>query len=368
VDDLETKQIKSALLVFLEGENQGSEIRVNPPRTLEVGRSEECDIFLGEKKISRKHCRIIVENDQVILEDLQSTNGTMLNKKQAKDKNEIFSEDLVQVGTSLIKITIEYQAQVSPQTENRKAEISAPAPKPIEEKDLKTDFEASSGVMSIVDESSQSMGMSALTREQKNISSQPMERKPLMSNPSEKKPKTLSGDLSAMGLADLLQNLSQNNKSGDLSLNNKLGEVYIVEGKVVGAKTGNVQGRKALYRMLSWREGEFELLPLEEKFKASEVEQPIDDNIENLLMEGFRQFDEIEKMQKKLPPLGARLRLRSNLEAPLSRLHPKVLDVLQLVMNKGTFQAVLDQADDSDLEVSKMIYYLLKKEYIEIEA
>lgn len=347
MSDLALKQIKSVLLYFLEGENQGSEIRVNPPRILELGRSEECDIFLGEKKISRKHCKIIVENESVILEDLNSTNGTMLNKKQAKDKNEIFSDDLIQVGTSLIKVTIEYQDSIQPET---KVETS--------DKDLKADFEASSGVMSIVEEPSKSYGMSALTREQKSV--------PAVSNPSEKKPKHLSGDLSAMGLADLLQNLSQNSKSGNLSLNNKQGEVFVMEGKVVGAKTGDIHGRKALYRMLAWKEGEFELLPLGDAFRPSELDQPIDDNIENLLMEGFRQFDEIEKMQKKLPPAKARLKLRTKLEAPLSRLHPKVLDILQLVINKGTFQSVMDRSEESDLEVCKMIYYLLKKEYIEI--
>lgn len=357
MNELETK-VKTVLLVFLEGENQGSEIRVHPPRELTIGRSEECDIFLSEKKISRKHCKIIVEAGQVVLDDLGSTNGTLLNRKQAKDRNELHNDDLIQVGTSLIKISIEQQV------------AAAELPKPtVEESEIPADFEGSSGVMSIVEEPSKSMGMTALTRENKAAEPAPREReKREVSAPEARPVKSLSGDLSAMGLADLLQNLAQNTKSGILALDRRKGEIFVLDGKVIGAKVGAVEGRKAVYRMLAWKKGEFELLPLPDGFRPADVAQPIQDNIENLLMEGFRQFDEIEKIRAKLPPLGASLTLRKNLEAPLSRLHPKVLDILQVVLNSATFQEALDRSQETDLETSKMVYYLLKKEYLEISG
>ena len=358
-NDLEPK-IKSVLLIFLEGENQGSEIRVNPPREILIGRSEECDIFLSEKKISRKHCKIIVGGEKVVLEDLGSTNGTLLNKKQAKGDSDLQNDDLIQVGTSLIKLSIEQ-------------EISAPATKSEVSKakvEIQTDFEGSSGVMNIVEEPSKSLGMSAMTREQDAASDGRIEYDDqgpvaVISAPIDRKSKNLSGDLSAMGLADLLQNLSQNGKSGLLSLDHRRGEIIVLDGKVIGAKTGGAEGRKAAYRMLAWKEGEFELLPLPEDFRATEIASPIQDSIENLLMEGFRQFDEIQKLKKKLPSLSSKLALKSPLAAPLSRLHPKVLDILQAVINSSDFQEVLDRSPETDLETSKMVYYLIKKEYIQ---
>lgn len=340
----------------MEGENQGSEIRVNPPRTLVVGRSESCDIFLSEKKISRKHCKIHVKEDGIVLEDLGSTNGTLLNRRQVKGSEPLSSEDLLQVGTSLIKLSVEYQKEAEPQE-------APPSDTPTKEEKaddaFDTEFEGSSGVMPAMEEPSRSMGMTAVTREQIPVP------EAVPSNPVEKKAKPLSGDLSAMGVADLVQNLAQNSKSGILSLNMGQGEITVVEGKILGAKAGKVLHRKAFYRMLTWHEGEFEFLPLPPGFKASDVKEPMSDQVETLLMEGFRQFDELSKLQKRLPSLRAKLRLKSKIEPPLSKLHPKVLDVLQLVINQGEFQSILDSHKESDLEISKMIYYLLKKEYIE---
>ncbi|MCB0307900.1 MAG: FHA domain-containing protein [Bdellovibrionales bacterium] len=364
-NNLDGKEIKSALLIFLEGENAGSEIRVNPPRELVFGRSEECDIFLSEKKISRRHCKIHVHNTEMILEDLGSTNGTLLNRKQVKGSHPLSEDDLIQVGTSLVKIIIETQnASVASDSPG----FSEPRTKEDESIDLDEEFEGSSGVMEVPKEPSVSedFNIGVMTREQ-NAQPDLSVPKVMVSEPEIRRPKPLSGDLSAMSVADLLQNLSQNSKSGTLILSSTVkGEITVLDGKVIGATTGQVYHRKALYRMLTWNKGDFELLPLPNNFRPSDIEHPIDDQVENLLMEGFQQFDELEKIRNKMPAPTAKLRIKPKLQAPLSRLHPKVLDVLQLILNEHFYQAVLDASIESDLETAKMVYYLLKKDYIEI--
>jgi len=44
-----------------------------------VGRSEQCDITIPDARISRQHARLIVRPDGCILEDLKTSNGTLVN-------------------------------------------------------------------------------------------------------------------------------------------------------------------------------------------------------------------------------------------------------------------------------------------------
>jgi DNA-binding winged helix-turn-helix (wHTH) protein len=47
-----------------------------------VGRSVECTVRLDSTDVSRRHARILVNNDTATLEDLGSTNGTFINGKR----------------------------------------------------------------------------------------------------------------------------------------------------------------------------------------------------------------------------------------------------------------------------------------------
>ncbi len=365
----ESLPIAEVVLQFLEGENEGVEIRVNAPREMTMGRSEECDIFLSEKKISRKHSILSVTKDYVRLSDLQSTNGTFVNSKKITESI-LQDQDKFRLGNSLIQVSIvrgepkavEPEPEPAPEDE----EIPEEAPKIVDEP---------SGAFAF-----SSAGFSELAKAKEEVEEEveeedeepepDFEREPPSVEPparlSEPKAKPLSGNLSAMGLADLLQNLGQNRKSGILRLTaQREGKIWIHEGKVMAASVSQATGNKALFRMLGWNEGEFELQPLPEDFDPKEVKDQITDSVETLLMEGFRQYDELQKIRKGLPELSASLKLKPKFTAPLSKLHPRVLDILQVVINEGGYEAVLDASPLSDLETAKVVFYLLKKKYIE---
>ncbi|MFI5378891.1 MAG: FHA domain-containing protein [Tepidisphaerales bacterium] len=56
------------------------------PRTITVvGRREDCDLRIPLAEVSRKHCRIINENDTLRIEDLGSSNGTFVNGERAQE-------------------------------------------------------------------------------------------------------------------------------------------------------------------------------------------------------------------------------------------------------------------------------------------
>ncbi|MGA1869472.1 MAG: FHA domain-containing protein [bacterium] len=68
-----------------------------------IGRNPDNIIQINNQSVSKYHAIIIKEKDKVIIEDLQSTNGTYINEKQIhqeelKDGDEIF------IGKHTIKI------------------------------------------------------------------------------------------------------------------------------------------------------------------------------------------------------------------------------------------------------------------------
>jgi pSer/pThr/pTyr-binding forkhead associated (FHA) protein len=69
--------------VYLILKSTGKQIRLSALATL-VGRSSECDLIVRSSAVSKRHCQILLEDDQVWVEDLDSANGTLVNGKKIK--------------------------------------------------------------------------------------------------------------------------------------------------------------------------------------------------------------------------------------------------------------------------------------------
>ena len=67
------------------------------PGTTTVGRHPESDIFLNDVTVSRHHCRFIVTDDSLVIEDSGSTNGTYVNDQRV-DRAELGAADEIIVG------------------------------------------------------------------------------------------------------------------------------------------------------------------------------------------------------------------------------------------------------------------------------
>ena len=63
-----------------------------------IGRAVECDIVITSKRVSRAHARLVREGRRVMLEDLNSTNGTFLNDERILEPMELRDGDIVGVG------------------------------------------------------------------------------------------------------------------------------------------------------------------------------------------------------------------------------------------------------------------------------
>jgi FHA domain/zinc-ribbon domain len=85
-----------ALVVRSGGGMAGQPFQPGEGRTL-VGRSPECDIFLDDVTVSRRHAEILREGDEFTIRDLGSLNGTYVNKKRI-ESTELQDDDEVQIG------------------------------------------------------------------------------------------------------------------------------------------------------------------------------------------------------------------------------------------------------------------------------
>ncbi|HRN51397.1 MAG TPA: FHA domain-containing protein [Anaerolineales bacterium] len=64
---------------------------------LTIGRGEDCEVIIPDRKISRHHARLIHGTDGITLEDLDSKNGTHHNGKPLKGRVLLSDGDLIQI-------------------------------------------------------------------------------------------------------------------------------------------------------------------------------------------------------------------------------------------------------------------------------
>jgi len=168
----------------------------------------------------------------------------------------------------------------------------------------------------------------------------------------------VEGNLQEVSLVDLLQIFSLNRRTGILTLvhDDEKGTVYLNNGEVISTVHGEINGEKALYRILRWNDGTFHYTP--DQFTVSRnIARPID----ALLMEGMRQLDEWDALQAKMPPGGSVLKLNKGQEELPRDLRPVTEEVLLLLEFYGSIDDIIEKSKHTDYEVCKSILGLIQK-------
>ncbi|MEZ4221149.1 MAG: DUF4388 domain-containing protein [Polyangiaceae bacterium] len=298
-------------LRFISGKYQGGEFPIEEGRPIVIGRSSELDMVLVEEMVSRRHAQIEMRGGVISIQDLGSTNGTFVNGE--KIQNAVLREgDRVLVGTSILKVVT----------------VAGDAPS------SKSDLE----------------GVAAKREEQRRGEAPRM-----------------SGNLEEIPLPDLLQLFGTSRKTGVLVLRtaNQVGRIYLDQGMIHFAElegSPQLPPAKAFFRMLGYMQGVFELDPPAEQQFA----EPLNMSVQEGLMEGFRQQDELNALLDRLPPVESRLVLRTPLEAPLHELEPTHLDLLQTALNSPTLGSLFDRSKVTDLQTAEIIQSLIKRGYLQV--
>ena len=71
--------------------------RLLPGSIKTVGRAPRADFVVDAPLVSRLHCRLTLQDDGVLVEDLDSTNGTFVNGSRVQ-KGLLASGDVLRVG------------------------------------------------------------------------------------------------------------------------------------------------------------------------------------------------------------------------------------------------------------------------------
>lgn len=119
-------------LVFFSKSGRCKHISLDGGVTI-VGRRPDCDIRIPLSYVSRKHCRFIRKEDQTLVQDLGSANGTFLNSERIMEAT-IGPGDKVGVGSITFTVQIDGQP----------AEIVPPKPPANAEKNETQPMESSS--------------------------------------------------------------------------------------------------------------------------------------------------------------------------------------------------------------------------------
>lgn len=69
---------------------------------LSIGRTPNCDIFFNDPSVSKIHAEIVVNENEVIVRDLGSTNGTFINGMRVYGSQPLKQLDILKVGNSLV--------------------------------------------------------------------------------------------------------------------------------------------------------------------------------------------------------------------------------------------------------------------------
>lgn len=99
----------------------------------------------------------------------------------------------------------------------------------------------------------------------------------------------VKGRLKDMGLVDIIQIFNAERKTVAIHLGSEMGygRVYMKGGKIVHAAYREFTGPNALYQLLGWKDGEFEVEP-----EAPSPDTTINESAEALILEGLRRLDE----------------------------------------------------------------------------
>src|SRR5881227_3746100 len=93
-------------LVVVRGKPEGKVIPLSGP-SFKIGRGETCHLRPNSEQVSREHAEFSITPEKVVVRDLGSRNGTLVNGKTLTEPHTLKDRDLIQVGPLTFAISIE---------------------------------------------------------------------------------------------------------------------------------------------------------------------------------------------------------------------------------------------------------------------
>jgi pSer/pThr/pTyr-binding forkhead associated (FHA) protein len=95
--DLAAQDNGLAELTIVRGPSAGERFILDIPEVT-IGRDPNCEVFLNDRTVSRRHAHLSIQNGRAVIEDLGSLNGTWLDGAIVTS-GELFNGSTIQIGT-----------------------------------------------------------------------------------------------------------------------------------------------------------------------------------------------------------------------------------------------------------------------------
>lgn len=172
-----------------------------------------------------------------------------------------------------------------------------------------------------------------------------------------------SGRLDQLNLADLIESFGVERKTGVLTLSNgrKTGQVYFREGTVVNASLGNIRQEPAIYQMLPWDRGYFNMV-----FKEIDVADEISISNLGLLLHGIKRIELREKLMEQLssPQTSFTVTPTFRILITKKRVNGEIVNFVKLFDGKRDVEQIIDESGLDDLIALKRIVRLYQQGFI----
>jgi hypothetical protein len=288
------------VLYQISGPGRPRRFRLPPLAETLLGRDEECLVVLDDSSVSRRHAKILFQGRTPEIVDLSSSGGTVVNGKPI-ERALLRDGDQIQIGGCLFQVAM-----------GRDGAESAPDP----------------GV-----QRAQNLIQTAQST-------------------------AIAGTLREIRLPSILQVLDADGVTGTLVVRQgeMEGKLHIQGGAIRHATLGRASGVKALYRMMVFEEGHFELfIP-----GRSPEYETVEGDLQRHLLEAMRQKDEFAVYRKRLPDDGASLGFNEGMSLNPARVPSTVYEVLAAVGQHKTVHKILELCPLPDFEICRVLLVLLE--------
>jgi len=96
----------------VEDGDLAGELFAIPPAGAKIGRTPPADIVVSHKSVSREHCMIGIANDELLISDLNSTNGTYVDGERVTRASVLPIGSVLQVGQVAMRHSLLSRAEV----------------------------------------------------------------------------------------------------------------------------------------------------------------------------------------------------------------------------------------------------------------
>jgi pSer/pThr/pTyr-binding forkhead associated (FHA) protein len=105
-DKLATQKKPGITLSIKSDHGKESKRQFSQPQIM-IGRDTKCDVFMTDEALSAHHARLTYHHGQWWLEDLNSTNGTFLNREKLTTPAVVITGDHFKCGNTVFGIGVE---------------------------------------------------------------------------------------------------------------------------------------------------------------------------------------------------------------------------------------------------------------------